>query len=275
MTTRGLTIAGRPTLVKGLLTRSIALGGDTDLAFENGRLTPMPRRQGPALSLDPDSLGQRPPTLTDALNVLGRCSLGDPAVSRRAFELLLPGRAEELALQGLEAVLGKLADEAKRFIEDINQQPLYTIHDFVVDWRLDPKQVVFLGGPAETLAPLAEKALERSTMAPAGASTANALGAALAKPTIEAELYADTDHGLMSVPTLGQQRKISSSYDLETAESDLLNIMGRSQDLKITSKECFSQFHEYGRAGKVIKVTAQSSPGLVAHLEPPSNAMTI
>ncbi|MDR2386201.1 MAG: hypothetical protein LBE80_01280, partial [Deltaproteobacteria bacterium] len=56
LTSDGLTLAGRPTLVRGLLTHSIALGGDTDLAPEDGKLVPKPRRRGPALSLAPNDL---------------------------------------------------------------------------------------------------------------------------------------------------------------------------------------------------------------------------
>jgi N-methylhydantoinase A/oxoprolinase/acetone carboxylase beta subunit len=266
LTSVGLTLAGRPTLVRGLLTHSVALGGDTDLAPEDGRLVPKPRRRGPALSLAPDYLGRRPPTLTDALNVLGRCSVGDPAVSRRALEEIAPGRSEELAREALKTVLTKVRDEAEAFVARINQQPVYTISDFLVDWRLAPKEAVLLGGPAETLAPLAGEILGLPTVAPSGAATANALGAALARPTVEAELYADTDHGLMTVPTLGKRKDINSRYDLETAKRDLLELMGGGSDLRITSAESFHQFHEYGRAGKVIKVTAQSAPGLVARL---------
>jgi N-methylhydantoinase A/oxoprolinase/acetone carboxylase beta subunit len=266
LTSAGLTLAGRPTLVRGLLTHSIALGGDTDLEPDGGRLIPRPIRRGPALALSPDGLGRRPPTLTDALNVLGLCSIGDPAVSRKALEDIAPGRAEPLARQALGTVLDRVAQEARAFVERINQQPVYTVSDFLVDWRLEPKRAVFLGGPAETLAPLAGEALGFPALAPPGAATANALGAALARPTFEAELYADTDHGLMSVPTLGRRRKINSSYNLETAKRELLELMGGGSDLRITSAESFSQFHEYGRAGKVIRVTAQSAPGLVAGL---------
>ncbi|MDR0622755.1 MAG: hypothetical protein LBJ61_12925 [Deltaproteobacteria bacterium] len=266
LTSVGLTLAGRPTLVRGLLTHSIALGGDTDLEPEGGRLVPKPKRRGPALALDPDGLGQRPPTLTDALNVLGYCAIGDPAISKKALEEIAPGQSETLARQALETVLTKVKTEAEAFVERINQQPVYTVSDFLVDWRLEPKRAVFLGGPAETLAPLAGDIMGLPAVAPSGAATANALGAALARPTVEAELYADTDHGLMSAPTLGKQRKINSSYDLETAKRDLLELMGGGSDLRITSAESFYQFHEYGRAGKVIKVTAQSAPGLVARL---------
>jgi N-methylhydantoinase A/oxoprolinase/acetone carboxylase beta subunit len=274
-TSVGLTLAGRPTLVRGLMTHSIALGGDTDLVPEDGRLVPKPKRRGPALSLVPDDLGQRPPTLTDVLNVLGYCAIGDPAISKKALEEIAPGKSEELAREALVTVLTKLKTEAEAFIDRINQQPVYTIKDFSVNWRISPKKAVFLGGPAETLAPLADKILGMPTSAPTGAATANALGAALAKPTVEAELYADTDHGLMSAPTLGKQKKINSSYDLEMAKRDLLELMGGSNDLKITATECFSQFSEYGRAGKVIKVSAQSTPGLVARLASPTKPLTV
>jgi N-methylhydantoinase A/oxoprolinase/acetone carboxylase beta subunit len=266
MTPSGLTLAEKPTLVRGLLTHSLALGGDTDLVMEDGRLVPKPIRRGPALALDPSGLGNRSPTLTDAFNVLGLCSLGDTTISKKAFEILAPSRAKEAASLAVEAVFERLNTAAKTFIDDVNRQPVYTISDYLVDWKLKPVRAVFLGGPAETLAPLAEKALSIPSRAPIGAATANALGAALAKPTMEAQLYADTAMGVLSAPTLGCQRSIGFDYTVTQAKEDLLALMGGGADLRITAEECFSQLSEAGRSGKVIRVAAQSAPGLMAGL---------
>ncbi|MDR1656284.1 MAG: hypothetical protein LBT47_01850 [Deltaproteobacteria bacterium] len=266
MTPGGLTLAGRPTLVRGLLTHSLALGGDTDLEMIDGQIVPQPRRRGPALALAPEGLGRRPPTLTDALNVLGFCRLGEVEVSEKAFDALIPGQAKQMAEQAVAAVLKLLRQAVDKFVKQINDQPVYTISDYLVDWKLEPARVVFLGGPAETLAPLAEKALGLPASAPNGAATANALGAALAKPTSEAELYADTALGVLSAPTLGCRRSIGFSYTVDEAKRELLSLMGGGGDLRITAEESFSQLSDAGRSGKVIRVAAQSAPGLVASL---------
>ncbi|MDR1546292.1 MAG: hydantoinase/oxoprolinase family protein [Deltaproteobacteria bacterium] len=261
----GLTLAGRPTLVRGLLTHSLALGGDTDLEPVDGSLRPAPRRRGPALAWRPAEAGQRPPTLTDALNVLGLCRLGEVEASRRAFELLRPGRAAELAREGLDAFLARLAAAVEDFVAQVNSRPVYTVSEFLVDWRLAPRRAHLLGGPAETLAPWAAEALGLPVSAPANAAAANALGAALARPTVEAELYADTAHGTLSVPTLGRRRTIDQRYGLEEAKKELLDCLGGST-AQVTAAECFAQIGDYGRSGRVIRVAAQSAPGLEARL---------
>jgi N-methylhydantoinase A/oxoprolinase/acetone carboxylase beta subunit len=266
LTSAGLTLAGRPTLVRGLLTRSLALGGDSDLVLESGRPVPAPIRRGPALALAPADLGRRPPTLTDALNALGRCAVGDPAVSREAMAALGAGTAEQAAEAAVAAALAKLKAAAEQFVAAVNSQPVYTISDYLVDWRLRPVRAALLGGPAETLAPLAGPALGLPASAPEGAATANALGAALARPSVEAELYADTAMGVMSAPTLGRSRRIYSSYNLLEAKNELLEMMGGGADLRITAQESFAQISEAGRSGKVIRVAAQSAPGLSARL---------
>jgi hypothetical protein len=239
-------------------------------------MVPLPKRRGPALSLAPGDAGQRPPTLTDALNVMGLCAVGDPAVTRSSYEANCPSAAEVPAGQAVRSALDRLAAEVSLFVDRINRQPVYTVSAFLVDWRLAPGRAVILGGPAETLAPLAGEALGLPARAPSGAATANALGAALARPTWEAELYADTDHGVMSVPTLGRRPQINISYRQARAEAELLELMGGDPEVRITSSECFSQFHEYGRAGRVIRVTAQSAPGLIARLNDggPSKLLT-
>ncbi|MDR1081174.1 MAG: hypothetical protein LBQ79_09510 [Deltaproteobacteria bacterium] len=264
MAPRGLRIAGRDTLARGLLTWSVALGGDTDLVLGPGGFSPEPRRRGPALALDPEGAASgRPPTLTDALNVLGRCAVGDPEISRAAFARL-GSDPEALAAEAAGAALRRLKGAADEFVEWINRQPVYTVSEFLVDWKLVPERAVLLGAPARALAPLAEKIMGMPVSAPHEASWANALGAALARPAFECELYADTALGTLSVPTLDVRRKIGRDYGLEDAKRDLLLAMGPAgETAQFTLAESFNQMGGRGRAGKVIRVRAQEPPGLM------------
>ncbi|MDR2142100.1 MAG: hypothetical protein LBR11_09995 [Deltaproteobacteria bacterium] len=265
LTPEGLTLAGRPTLVRGLLTHSLALGGDTDLVWEQGVVTPLPRRQGPALALDPAGAAGRPPTLTDALNVLSLCEVGDRAISRKALEKIAPGDPKQAAQAAVDAVIQKLKGALADFLATVNGQPVYTISEFLVDWRLNPSRAVLLGGPAATLAPLLTEALGLPTAAPPEAATANALGAALARPTVEAELYADTAAGVLSAPTLNLQRQIGHRYTLDEAKAELLAALAAQgqREAQITQAEVFAQVSDYGESGQVIRVRAQTTPGLL------------
>jgi N-methylhydantoinase A/oxoprolinase/acetone carboxylase beta subunit len=261
MIPEGLRIAGKDTLVRGLLTSSLALGGDTDLVYEDGSFKVMAKRRGLALSLDPEGYRDRPPTLTDALNVLGRCSVGNPEISREAFKKL--GDPDKLASEAVNAVLLHLKNSADRFLEEINLQPVHTVNEFLVDWKIDPKKIVLLGGPAAAMAPLASEFFKMPVEAPPEATYANALGAALARPTFEADLYADTILGVLSIPTLGIKRQIGREYNLDTAKKELLDAIKGQERARLTLAESFNQVSDYGHTGRVIRVKAQGSPGLM------------
>ncbi|MCK4534620.1 MAG: hydantoinase/oxoprolinase family protein, partial [Syntrophobacterales bacterium] len=62
----GVTIDGHKTLIRGLLTRSIGVGGDSRVRYEDGRLVIGPERDGPAAAF-----GGPSPTPTDAMIALG------------------------------------------------------------------------------------------------------------------------------------------------------------------------------------------------------------
>jgi hypothetical protein len=198
---------------------------------------------------------------------MGLCSLGQSEVSLKAIELICPGQAKKAASEAIETALERLGCEVKKFIKRVNQQPVYTISEFLIEKKISPRRAVILGGPAETIAPLIERVLAIPCLAPAGAATANALGAALAKPTLEAELYADTDHGTLSVPVLNVARSVKGDYNLNKATMDLMQLMGGGSDLRVVAAESFNQTSGHGRSGKIIRVAVQSEPGLSSLLE--------
>ncbi|MDR1395292.1 MAG: hypothetical protein LBK52_03855 [Deltaproteobacteria bacterium] len=264
LTPEGLTLAGRPTLVRGLLTHSLALGGDTDLVFDGQIFETRPIRRGPALAWGSGpSSEDRPPTLTDALNTLGACQIGRTDLSRLPFAQIDPQDPRRPARQALEAVLARLKEALADFLYNINRQPAYTLSAFLVDWHLNPKCAMVLGGPAPAMAPYIAQALNMPAFAPPEAASANALGAALAKPTAEAELYADTAAGTLSIPTLSIRRQIDRTYTLDQAKGDLLEAMDDPL-VQITEAEVFNQVSDYGSSGRVMRVRAQSAPGLVS-----------
>lgn len=270
MTAEGLEIDGRPTLVRAFLTTSVPLGGDLTLAADEDRVTIEPTRRGPALALAPADLGRRPPTLTDALNVLGLARVGEAGVSEKALAALSalePRAAAELALAEVRRAVKQAADSLVRLADN---RPVYTINAMLLARKARPSRAAVLGGPAEALAGAVSEALGLPVEVPAESQVANAVGAARSRPSLAADLFADTALGSMSIPALGVSGAIGRDYDLRKAETDILAAMKcalasmpEAGPPQVTEAEVFNQLTGHGRADKIIRVRAQAAPGLL------------
>jgi N-methylhydantoinase A/oxoprolinase/acetone carboxylase beta subunit len=286
---KGLTVNGRPTLIRTLWTKSIALGGDSSLRLDGVRPRVGPDRSGPALALCPeerDAEGRfsRPPTLTDALNTLGFTALGDAAISRAAFARLIAsdpaaariadvdGRPETLAGLFLECALTRIREETLALLEEVGSRPVYTIRELLVDKKPAPENVVFIGGPAQSLRAELEKTLGLPVFAPEESPFANALGAALARPTKAAELHADTLLGRMTIADFNVEKQVSHDYRLDDATRDMAEAFARSfapatgeaaaPQVQTVFAESFAVLDPSGRRGRILRVRSQYAPGL-------------
>src|SRR5690606_34245038 len=76
---KGVQIEEHKTLIRGLLTHSIAIGGDSHVRVEDGKLLIGPERKGSAMAFDGPV-----PTPTDAMIVLGLADIGDRAKATNA-----------------------------------------------------------------------------------------------------------------------------------------------------------------------------------------------
>ncbi|MDR2603767.1 MAG: hydantoinase/oxoprolinase family protein [Desulfovibrio sp.] len=284
---KGLTVNGRPTLIRTLWTKSIALGGDSSLRLEDGRPRVGPDRSGPALALCPDERDaegrfSRPPTLTDALNTLGFTALGDAAISRAAFVRLINsdpaaarvgnGRPDTLAGLFLECAMARIREETRALLEEVGSRPVYTIRELLVDKKPAPENVVFIGGPAQSLRAELEKTLGLPVLAPEESPFANALGAALARPTKAAELHADTLLGRMTIADFNVEKQVSHDYRLDDATRDMAEAFARSfapatgdaaaPQVQTVFAESFAVLDPSGRRGRILRVRSQYAPGL-------------
>lgn len=281
----GFCAAGRPTLIRTLWTASLAVGGDSSLRCAGGVVSVGPDRSGPALALCDPATGEarRPPTLTDALNTLGLCGVGDQAVSAAALERLarepgcpaaVRGNAGGLARLFVDKALAMVRDGAGALLADVNARPVYTIRELVVAKTLRPARAVFIGGPAGALAEEMARVLGLPVHAPAESAYANAIGAALARPTLSAELYADTLLKRMTIPDFGVDRPIERDYDLEDAKADMLEAFLRhgggregEEPAQIVFAERFAVLDAGAGRGRILRLRAQRAAGLAAVAE--------
>jgi N-methylhydantoinase A len=271
----GVTIEGRKTLIRGLRTRSIGVGGDSVVRVLHGNISIGPEREGPAAAF-----GGPFPTPTDAMIVLGMTDIGDPDKAASAIAPL----ADALHCTVLEAARAifretcrMIASRVRDFIEEINNQPVYTIHEMLDGKRLNPRVLYVVGGPSGILAPELGRLLNCEPHIPVHAEVANAIGAALARTTAEMTLLADTERRTLTIGEEGLQIPIPSGFTMddvvrigrEKLREKVLKMGAAQEDLEIEVVEAqeFNMIREYSTIGKNIRVKVQIKPGCIADLK--------
>ncbi|MGB4549725.1 MAG: hydantoinase/oxoprolinase family protein [Syntrophales bacterium] len=268
----GVTIGGRRTLIRGLRTRSIGTGGDSRVRFTGGELLIGPERDGPAAAF-----GGRHPTPTDAMIVLGLTNIGDPrraagAVGELARSMNVPPR--EAAERIFEGTCRQIASSVKDMIDEINNKPVYTIHEMLEGKKIKPEKLYIVGGPAEPMAERLGEILGLSTVIPPHAEVANAVGAALARNTTEVTVLADTERRLMTIAEEGLQTAIPAEFSRgdvlqvcrEMIRERALRFGAGIEDIEMEIVEDleFNMVRGFNRTGKNIRIKAQIKPGLIA-----------
>lgn len=267
----GAEIEGVKTLFRALKSQSIGLGGDSELRVEDGKLLIGPERKGPAFCL-----GGPAPTPTDAMAVSGLFAGGDPDLALDAMKLLgaslfmEPGEVAELVRQRFAE---EACQRASAMVEGINMRPVYTLHEMLEGYKVNPQSILVLGGPAAALAPKIAEVSGIPARTVPDWDVANAIGAATSRPTCALTVLADTERGFVRVPEEDYSAEIKSSFTIDDATQLARTLlkkralrMGVEEDtfaMEITESQEFSMIRGYRRSGKNIRVRAQVQPGLI------------
>lgn len=202
------------------------------------------------------------------------------AVNKEQALLAVDNVAEQLGLTRTATatkILATMAEFIQQQVADllanINAQPVYTVKEVLENNTIDPAFIHVIGGPAKILTPFLADAFKLNVTYPSRYKVANAIGAALAKPTIEINLHADTERGVLSVPEVGIYERINKNYTLALAEKRALAIvreaaieLGADPDniaAEIVEANSFNMVKGYSSASKNIRVRAQITPGLI------------
>jgi N-methylhydantoinase A/oxoprolinase/acetone carboxylase beta subunit len=268
----GVTIGEQKTLIRGLYTKSIGIGGDSTVRIEKGKISVGPDREGPAAAL-----GGHSPTPTDAMIVLGTASLGDQQKAIAAVQLLanqLNMDTFSAARAILDETIAVITDNVRQVIEDINNKPVYTIHDLLEGKIIKPRCVYVVGGPAAAIAPGIAKLLGYPYKIPEHSEVANALGAALARTTAEITVLADTEKGELTISEEGIIKKIPRNFSSQNAIAagfealrDRAIKMGadlNDLEMEVTEAQEFNMIREFYTTGKNIRTKIQIKPGLIS-----------
>lgn len=263
----GATVAGRPTLIRALQTKSIGLGGDSCVTWQDGQFTIGPDKKGM-----PMALGGACPTPTDAMIVLGSIAAGSIDKAIQAMESLRPLMdAKETAEELLRFFVSKARESVEEMLEEIFRRPVYTISAILKREKIKPHRLVAIGGPAKALQNFLFEGFGIECDVPPDYEVANAIGAARARLTVQASLYADTGSGKLSIPEMSCMESIRPSFTMLEAETRLAQAtttmaaeMGLTEipEIDFVERLEMNTVHGFSTTGKIINLKAQIRPGL-------------
>ena len=265
MAKRGAVINGFPTAVRAFHMRSVGIGGDSRIHKTADGYTVGPEREGPAAAV-----GGEVATLSDALIVAGYVSFGDTARSLAALEKF--GSEPQLEAQRIIAsAVGIIRETIETMLDEWAKQPVYTVDDVIRGTEFVPAQLIGVGGGAPGLIKALGEAMELPVEIPEGAMVANAIGAAVARPTLSAGLRADTTEGFYIIPESGRRERLPKRFTQRVAE-ELLSSWLREQtadwqlpdaETELVSCEHFRTVHGYYDTGDIYNLRMQLRPGIL------------
>ena len=265
MAKRGAVINGFPTAVRAFHMRSVGIGGDSRIHKTADGYTVGPEREGPAAAV-----GGEVATLSDALIVAGYVSFGDTARSLAALEKF-GGEPQLEAQKIIASAVGIIRETIEVMLDEWAKQPVYTVDDVIRGTEFVPAQLIGVGGGAPGLIKALGEAMELPVEIPAGAMVANAIGAAVARPTLSAGLRADTTEGFYIIPESGRRERLPQRFTQKVAE-ELLSSWLREQtadwqlpdaETELVSCEHFRTVHGYYDTGDIYNLRMQLRPGIL------------
>lgn len=267
----GIELGGYQTLIRALDTVSIGLGGDSAVTIKNKRLQIGPDRLGPAMAY-----GGPVPTPTDALFVKGAMTDGNRKKSVDGFEPIakkLGLSVETLADKVFNRTCQNILSAAQMFIERINSKPVYTVHELMEEYQVQPAILLVLGGPAAYFAKAFEKMSAYAVRVVPRWKVANAVGAALARTTCEVALFADTERQIATAPEENYFEKVDRKFSRKDAVNSALELLRKKAterganpdylETEVTEDMEFNMVRGFNTIGKNIRVKVQVKPGLI------------
>ena len=270
MAKRGAVINGYPTAVRSFHMRSIGIGGDSRIhKLPDGSYQVGPEREGPAAAV-----GGSVATLSDALIVAGYVIFGDAARAQAAIAAL-GGEPSAQARKIIASACAAIQATISEMLEEWAKQPVYTVDDVIKGTEFVPAQLIGVGGGAPGLIKALGELMQLPVDIPLGAMVANAVGAAVARPTLSAGLRADTTDNYYIIPESGRRERLPRRFNKAVAEELLTSWLREQtaawqlpdQETELISYEHFNTVHGYYDTGDIYSLRMQLKPGILHKVE--------
>ncbi|AFM00541.1 MULTISPECIES: hydantoinase/oxoprolinase family protein [Desulfitobacterium] len=270
------------TLIPTLATRSIPVGGDSAVLpspdVPEG-FTLAPYRKGPAYCL-----GGEYPTPTDAMRYLKRVEHGDYARAEEGLASLLspearnPQALHQLALKILEKFAEEVANAFSILHKEWQEEPAYKVWEVLHPHSAKDFYIWVSGGSARGIAPSLEDKVHLPVRFTQHADVSNAIGAALARPTLSCTLHLDTTIRSYRIEEFGEQREWLGSKRPHKEIQEFLHGIARERaqsigldlnelEFKTQPFDFFPVVKGYETVGQIIRGSVVVPPGVVGRLE--------
>lgn len=275
LSARGAKVEDQLTQIRTLAVKSLPVGGDSVLERVGNEIIIYSERLGPAYCM-----GGPMPTPTDALRMLGMTMLGDEEKAREAMDILgkpIGMCATEAAGRVVSLVVESIAAEIEKMFMEWEQEPAYRVWEIMQKKRVRPTVVVGVGGGASGFVTQIAARLGCSPIIPPYAPVANAIGAAVAMPTLQVSLRADTEQGFYIIQEEGFQGKIekkvfNEDMALELAKDRLVKraakygLEVKTGEIEITRREVFNMIRDWTTTGRLFDITVQTPRGITGRI---------
>lgn len=224
------------------------------------------------------ALGGPAPTVSDALIVAQKVRLGDAGQALVAMQqVAAAGQTPAAAAEEvLAATVGCICQAIERMLAEQAAEPVYRVADIVHGEPFTPRLLIGVGGAAGGLVPLVADSLGLECRIPGGAQVANAIGAAVARPTLEITFRADTEQGYYKVAEMGERgsltiRPFGMNEARRLAEKSLAERAAQAgvdvTDNEAVYAEEFNMVRGFHTAGKLITLCMQIKPGVLSTID--------
>jgi N-methylhydantoinase A len=270
---KGARLMEQYTHVEAISVQSIAIGGDSPLICKDGKVSIQTNRVGPAACF-----GGETATVTDAFNYRLSLQQGDANRSRKFLQVIADQAQIELSDMCdmvIDQVVSTLVNATNQMFREWENEPAYRVWEVVHRRSFTLDRVVGIGAAAHSIIPRVAQSLGVQPFLHHYSDVANALGAAVARPTLSVYLHLDTERSLCAVEPGGvvENRDDIKKYQLGDARNLAVNYLyqlGRErnmdnylEDYKVFQEEQFNLIRGWDRTGRIFDVGVQVTPGLV------------
>ncbi|KGP76293.1 hydantoinase/oxoprolinase [Desulfosporosinus sp. Tol-M] len=276
LSAKGAQIGPYSTLVRTLAVRSIPVGGDSAIHTTDQGFVLESYRLGPAWCL-----GGNIPTPTDAMRYLGLIDYGNARLAEEALASILPLERRtpeflrELAAAIIDTVAERIAEVVDSLQREWQEEPAYKVWEVLHPHEARAFHTLLSGGGARGMKTALEKRLRTPVSLGVFPEVANALGAAMARPTFDCTLHLDTYMKRYRVEETGEQGEWSGPLRPYREVEGFLDNLAQQQpafyDLEIEDleKEPFDFFpiiQGYSTVGQIVRGAVHLRPGVIGRI---------